>query len=141
MFPTTAHPGVLLIADDDEDMRVMFRTLMGARGHQVVEACDGPQCVSLARSAMPDLIVLDLRMPGLDGFGVAASLRADPATLSLPLLAVTALADADARRRALEAGCDAVLVKPFSPRALLAQVELLLERARDGDGRGSRGSG
>jgi CheY-like chemotaxis protein len=135
MFPATPHPGVLLIADDDEDMRMMFRTLMTARGHQVREACDGVECVAMVASAMPDLVILDLRMPGMDGLEVAMRLRAEPATHRLPLLAVTAMADREMRMQALEAGCNDVLVKPFSPRALLARVEELLAETRDGRAR------
>jgi CheY-like chemotaxis protein len=136
MLSRSAQPGVLLIADDDEDMRVLFRTLMGSRGHRVLEAEDGERCMALAAGA--ELVALDLRMPLLDGFEVAARLRADPATRMLPLLAVTALAEVDCRDRALGAGCDEVLVKPFSPRLLLARVELLLEQSREVRRMGSR---
>jgi DNA-binding response OmpR family regulator len=129
MFSLTANPAVLIIADDDEDSRDMFRTLMSMRGHRVLEARDGHECLELARRGEAQLVVLDLRMPGLDGFAVAERLRAEDRTAGLALLAVTALADGDARDRALACGCDEVLVKPLPPRELLECVEALLVRA------------
>jgi CheY-like chemotaxis protein len=129
MLSPTSRPAVLLIADDDLDMRQMFRALMTARGHRVLEAADGAECIGMLLGSGVDLVVLDLRMPGMDGFTLAAQLRSDEATRHLPLLAVTALADAGAAGRALAAGCNAVMVKPFSPRLLMEQVEALLDQS------------
>lgn len=128
MLAVTHHPGVLLVADDDEDTRALFRTLLTARGHRVVEARDGPECLEAARTARPDLLMLDLRMPGLDGFEVMNRLRSDPSTAALPVLAITAMAEATVQERALNAGCAGILVKPVSPREVMTLVERLLVR-------------
>jgi CheY-like chemotaxis protein len=130
MLAVTHHPGVLLVADDDEDTRALFRTLLTARGHRVVEARDGAECLEAARTARPDLLMLDLRMPGLDGFEVMNRLRSDPSTAALPVLAITAMAEATIQERALKAGCAGILVKPVSPREVMTLVERLLVRAR-----------
>lgn len=124
----------ILVADDDPDSRFIARTILEARGHSVLEAANGRDCVELAREARPDLVVLDLLMPVLDGFGVAALLRAHPETAVVPILAATALARRADRQRALRAGCDQVIVKPFSPMKLAIRVEEMLYRTEQARG-------
>jgi CheY-like chemotaxis protein len=130
MLAATEHPGFLLIVDDDEDTRVVFRTLLTTRGHRVLEACDGDECMELVRQSTPDLIALDLRMPGPDGLTVVGMLRRDGPCMAVPVLVLTAIAEIQVHQQALAAGCDEVLVKPFSPRVLLERVERLLASSR-----------
>lgn len=130
MTAPTPAPASIVLADDDPDTRFICGTLLRARGHHVVEARDGEECVALADGAGVELVALDLRMPRLDGFAAALRLRTDPATWHLPLLAVTALADAASRARALECGVDDVLVKPIGARDFLAGVETLVAAGR-----------
>ena len=127
-------PRTILVADDDTDSRVIARTILEARGHSVLEVANGRDCVDLAREARPDLVVLDLQMPVLDGFGAAAQLRTHPETAAVPILAATALARRADRQRALRAGCDQVIVKPFSPMKLVIRAEELVYRARQARG-------
>lgn len=124
------RPVTVLLVDDDHDTRVICGALLRARGHGVVEAAGGEECLHLARTAEVELVALDLRMPGVDGFAAATRLRADPVTRHLPLLALTALADAGSRARALESGVDEVLVKPVTSTEFLVGVETLAARSR-----------
>lgn len=131
------HTATILLADDDRDTRVICGELLRMRGHRVVEALDGVQCLHLAQSVPVDLVTLDLRMPRLDGFSAATQLRAHPDTRHLPLLVVTALADTASRERALSCGADEVMVKPLGSQDFLAGVEGLMERIRGSRERGA----
>lgn len=136
-MPAALQTATILVADDDRDTRVICGALLRMRGHRVVEAHDGVQCLHLAQSVPVDLVALDLRMPRLDGFGAAVQLRAHPDTRHLPLLVVTALADPASRERALSCGADEVLVKPVGSGDFLAGVEGLVARIRDTRERGA----
>src|SRR5215208_849195 len=103
----------ILIADDSSDIRTIMRFLLNDLGFAVVEAADGNEAVRLARQCQPVLILLDLCMPGIDGWEVAAQLRADPALEEVPILAMTAYSASSAVRAALLAGCQLVVAKPF----------------------------
>lgn len=127
---TAPHAATILVADDDGDTRVICGALLRMRGHRVVEARDGVQCLHLAQSVPVDVVALDLRMPRLDGFSAAVQLRAHSDTRHLPLLVVTALADPASRQRALAVGADEVLVKPLGSEDFLAGVERLMARSR-----------
>ncbi len=120
----------VLVADDDADSRAITRTILEFQGRQVLEAADGRECVIAAVVHRPDVIVLDLVMPGMDGWQAAAALRAEPATRSIPILALTASSHADDRTRALAAGCDRVLVKPTSLAELTAVIDALHQVAQ-----------
>lgn len=115
----------ILIADDYEDNRELLRLMLEAVGYRVREARNGRECVSMAQAEPPDILLVDLSMPVLDGWGTLRELRADERTTHLPCVAVTAFAD-PARTRALEAGFDAYLSKPFKGKELLETVERLL---------------
>lgn len=119
----TGIASIVLIADDDADSRAIVRTLLEFQGREVVEATDGGDCLAAVRSCRPDVIVLDLVMPGMDGWDVAAALRADPATRAIPILALTAAATPHERDRALAAGCDRVLQKPIA----LAELAVVID--------------
>lgn len=115
----------ILIADDYEDNLELLRLLLVAADYQVIEARNGAECLKLAREMRPDLIMVDLSMPVLDGWEMFRALRADELTASILCIAVTAHGDAD-RDRALRAGFNAYLSKPFRGVELLETVAILL---------------
>ena len=119
----------IVLADDNADMRDYLRRLLGARW-DVEAVADGRAALAAARRRRPDLVVTDVMMPGLDGFGLLAALRSEEATRDLPVLVVSARAGEESRVEGLRAGADDYLVKPFSARELLARVEALLLRDR-----------
>lgn len=119
-------PAIILIADDYDDTRELLRLVLQAAGYTTREARNGRECVTAARQNTPDLILLDLSMPELDGWGVLKELRADERMRGLPCIAVTAFASDADRTHALEAGFNAYLAKPFRSKDLLATVKLLL---------------
>lgn len=117
----------LLIADDKETSRELIRTVLEPLGYEITEAADGIEAVRFAREVHPDLIVLDLHMPGLDGFGVLAQLRADKGFAKTPIMALTASAMQGDRERALDAGFSSYVTKPIPLSELRAEVQRLLE--------------
>ena len=117
----------ILIADDYEDNRELLRLLLAAERYTILEASNGRDCLKLARESRPDLILVDLSMPGLDGWAVFQALQADAGTSTIPCVAVTAYADSD-RQRALNRGFRAYLTKPFRTAELLETVRKLLQR-------------
>ena len=123
-------PASILIADDYDDNRELLRLMLQVFGYTTREARNGRECVRMARQNPPDLILIDLSMPELDGWGVLRELRADETTRGLPCIAVTAFASDADRTRALEAGFNAYLAKPFLGKELLATVELMLADGR-----------
>ncbi len=122
-------PATILIADDHDDNRELLQLLLVGAGYDVREAKDGSECVAIARDEHPDLIVIDLSMPVLDGWGVFRELRADQSTRTIPCMAVTAHADST-RNQAIEAGFSAYVSKPFSIDALLKTVAEVLAAAK-----------
>jgi two-component system, cell cycle response regulator DivK len=116
----------ILIADDHDDNRELLQLLLQGAGYDVKEARDGCECLTLARSEPPDLIVMDLSMPVLDGWGVFRELKTDDRTRSIPCMAVTAHAELN-RVAAMETGFNAYISKPFSSELLLKTVASLLE--------------
>lgn len=123
-------PASILIADDYDDNRELLRLMLEAAGYTTREARNGRECVTAALQNPPDLVLIDLSMPELDGWGVLRELRADERTRGLPCLAVTAFASDADRTRALDAGFNAYLAKPFRSKELLAAVEPLLAESR-----------
>jgi CheY-like chemotaxis protein len=119
----------LLIADDKPTNRELMRTVLESLGYEVVEAGDGIEAVRIAREEQPDMIILDLHMPGIDGFGVLAELRREAAFAETPIMALTASAMQGDRQRALEAGFDSYISKPVPLPALREEVVRLVERA------------
>lgn len=104
--------GRVLIADDDAAQRNLLRVLAEKAGHHVIEAADGEQALKLAMSERPDVVLLDVMMPGLNGFEVCRQLKADPGTAPIPVLLVTSLADREDRIDGMRAGADDFLTKP-----------------------------
>lgn len=120
--------GAILIVDDHPESRLVLRAYLEHHGRRVYEAPDGEACLTLARETRPDLIVLDLLLPVLDGWRTAEALRRDPTTEGIPILALTATSRPEQHERALRAGCDVVVTKPVRPAVLLSQIEALLAR-------------
>ena len=118
-------PASILICDDYEDNRELLRLMLMTDGYTITEACNGRECVSMALGEQPDLILVDLSMPGLDGWGVLAELRADERTSGIPCVAVSASATAG-RETALGKGFNDYLSKPFRKQELLAMVARLV---------------
>ena len=116
----------ILIIEDQEDNRAIMRDLLSTAGYALIEAVDGEEGVKLARSERPDLILMDIQLPVLDGYEATRRIRAIADLKSVPIIAVTsyALSGDEAKTRA--AGCDSYVAKPFSPRELLAKVRALL---------------
>jgi PAS domain S-box-containing protein len=119
----------VLVADDNGDMRQYLGRLLAA-AYEVEEAADGQAALEAARRRPPDLVLADVMMPGLDGFGLLGELRADPRTKTVPVVLLSARAGEESRVEGLAAGADDYLVKPFSARELLARVGAHLEMAR-----------
>jgi CheY-like chemotaxis protein len=112
----------LLLVEDNEDNRIIYSTVLRHTGYEVIEALDGVQAVELARSRLPDLILMDISIPEIDGWEATKILRQDPATRDIPIIALTAHALADDRERASAVGFTAYLAKPIEPRAVVAEV-------------------
>ena len=117
---------LVLLIEDDEDSRRIVRTLLTRAGHEMMEAVTGPDGVAAAQRRPPDLILMDLQLPGYDGFEATRRLKATPALQHIPILAVTSYAMSEDESRALEAGCDGYVSKPFSPRELLDAISRFL---------------
>jgi two-component system cell cycle response regulator DivK len=120
--------GVVLIVEDNERNLKLVRDVLGFAGFETLEARDAEAGIELARTARPDVVLMDINLPGLNGFEALAALRADAATAAIPVLAVTAYAMKDDRARILAAGFDGYLEKPIDVRALPGQVEALIAR-------------
>jgi two-component system cell cycle response regulator len=116
---------ILVIEDNPVNLELMVY-LLQAQGHETAQAPDGETGLALARARPPELIVCDIQMPGLDGHGVAAAVRADPALRAIPLVAVTAAAMVGDRERALASGFDTHVAKPIEPQAFMALVQAFL---------------
>jgi DNA-binding response OmpR family regulator len=117
----------VLVVDDEKKLRNLLREYLEREGYAVLEAADGQSALDLARAARPDLVVLDLGLPGLPGDEVARLLRKDG---DLPIVMLTAKASENDRVAGLRLGADDYVVKPFSPRELVARVEAVLRRSR-----------
>ena len=112
----------ILVVEDQEDNRRILRDLLASAGYEMIEAVTGEEGVALAAARRPDLIVMDIQLPGLDGYEATRRIKGDPALRAIPVIAVTSYALSGDDRKAFEAGCDAYVTKPFSPRQLLATI-------------------
>lgn len=126
--------GKVLVAEDDRDIADLVRHHLEREGFRCVLATDGVAAVRLARQEQPDLVILDLMLPELDGFEVCRQLRADPLTARVPVVMLTARGGEVDRVVGLELGADDYVVKPFSPRELVARVRAVLRRVQASDG-------
>jgi two-component system, cell cycle response regulator DivK len=112
----------VLVVEDHEENRRILRDLLTSGGYEIIEATTGPEGVSLAEKERPDLILMDIQLPGIDGYEATRRIKANPTLHQIPIIAVTSYALSGDDAQALEAGCDAYVAKPFSPRALLATI-------------------
>ena len=120
----------VLLVDDEDSLRKVMKDLLERDGYDVAEARDGVQALDQVDRVGPDIIVLDLNLPGLDGYGVLSHLRSRPATAGIPVIVLTAKGDEDNEVRVFELGADDFLTKPFRARALSARLEAVLGRRR-----------
>jgi len=120
----------VLLVDDEDSLRKVMKDLLERDGYLVTEARDGVQALDQVDRVGPDIIVLDLNLPGLDGYGVLSHLRSRPATAAIPVIVLTAKGDEDNEVRVFELGADDFLTKPFRARALSARLEAVLGRRR-----------
>jgi two-component system cell cycle response regulator DivK len=110
------------MVEDTEDNRQIMRDLLASTDYELLEAVDGAQGVAMAASEKPDLILMDIQLPVMDGYEAARRIKADPALQHIPIIAVTSYALSGDETKALAAGCDGYFAKPFSPRLLLAKI-------------------
>jgi two-component system, cell cycle response regulator DivK len=118
----------ILVVEDNEPSRDALSRRLARRGYQVVLAVDGHEAVSIGRSAMPDLILMDLGLPGIDGWEATRQLKSDPATAQIPIIVLSAHAMTNDRDMALAAGGDDFDTKPVRFQQLLEKIEALVER-------------
>lgn len=129
-FELTRKGSVVLLVDDEDQLRRVMRDLLERQGYTIVEARDGAEALAEIDRAAPDLVILDLNLPGVDGYTVLSQVRSREATRNLPVIVLTAKGDEDNEVRVLELGADDFLTKPFRARALAARLESLLGRHR-----------
>ena len=122
----------ILLVEDQDDNRRIVRDLLGAAGYELVEAITGEEGIAMAESHRPDLILMDIQLPGVDGYEATRRIRANPALAHIPIIAVTSYALSGDDVKAREAGCDDYVAKPFSPRALLAKIRQYLAEGGQG---------
>ena len=120
----------ILVAEDDADIADLIRHYLEKGGHRVQTLSTGAAVLPAVRAARPDLVVLDLMLPGLDGLMICQVLRSDPATAGIPIIIVTARGEEADRIAGLELGADDYVTKPFSPRELAVRVAALLRRVQ-----------
>ena len=112
----------ILVVEDQEDLRGILRTLLTGSGYEMIEAADGQEGVAKAKSVQPDLILMDIQMPVLDGYDATRQIKADPKLAATPVIAVSSFAMKGDEEKARAAGCDHYITKPYSPVQLLRIV-------------------
>jgi two-component system cell cycle response regulator DivK len=112
----------ILAIEDHEENRRILRFLLASAGYELIEAVTGEEGLALAATSKPDLILMDIQLPGLDGYEATRRIKADPALRHIPIIVVTSYALSGDDVKAFEAGCDAYVTKPYVPRALLAKI-------------------
>jgi two-component system cell cycle response regulator DivK len=112
----------ILVVEDQEDNRRILRDLLTSAGYEIIQAENGEEALKVARAERPDLILMDIQLPLVDGYEATRRLKADPALRVIPIIVVTSYALSGDETKARAAGCDAYITKPYSPRAILAKV-------------------
>lgn len=125
-----AAPPLILLVDDFADNREIYAEYLRFSGLRVAEATNGREAIEQARALRPNLVVMDLALPGIDGWGATRSLKADPRTRGIPVIALTGHTLEDYSRRAIEAGCERVVMKPCLPEALYEAIRGALDKSR-----------
>jgi two-component system cell cycle response regulator DivK len=121
MKPLDAEPKTILIVDDDDLNRKLFGALLAARGYRIVQAADGPRAIDLAHQEQPDLVIMDVQMPGISGIEATQALKSDHNTSAIPVIVATAFLIEEDELRA--SGCDAYMTKPFASSDFMTLVE------------------
>jgi two-component system, cell cycle response regulator DivK len=116
----------ILVAEDQEDNRQILRDLLASAGYEMIEAVDGAEAVAAAKRERPDLILMDIQLPLLDGYEATRRIKADPELKNIPIIVVTSYALSGDEVKARAAGADAYVTKPYSPRLLLAKIREFL---------------
>ena len=119
----------ILVVEDTEDNRKIIRDLLTAAGYELIEALDGAEGVAVAQRERPDLVLMDIQLPVVDGYEATRRIRATPELARVPIIAVTSYALSGDEAKARAAGCDGYVAKPFSPRQLLAKIREYLPDA------------
>lgn len=126
----------ILLIEDNSQNRYLATFLLESRGHEVLQAESGPEGILMSGKCQPDLILLDIQLPVMDGYAVAQALRSDPALDAVPIVAVTSYAMVGDRERVLASGCDGYIEKPINPETFAADIERhFLIRRETGEGR------
>ena len=112
----------ILVVEDHEDNRRILRDLLASADYEMIEAVTGPEGLAMAKAHKPDLILMDIQLPEIDGYEVTRLIKTEPELVSIPIIAVTSFALAGDEERARAAGCAGYVTKPFSPRQLLANI-------------------
>ncbi len=112
----------ILVVEDQEDNRQILRDLLGSTGYEMVEAENGEDALTVAAAEQPDLILMDIQLPILDGYEATRRIKANPALATIPIIAITSYALSGDEEKARAAGCDDYVTKPYSPRKLLAKI-------------------
>jgi DNA-binding response OmpR family regulator len=120
----------VLLVEDEEQLRRVMKDLLEREGYTVAEARDGVQALDQVDRFAPDVIILDLNLPGIDGYSVLSQIRSRPATRTIPVVVLTAKGDEDNEVRVFELGADDFITKPFRAKALSARLEAVLGRHR-----------
>lgn len=120
----------VLVIEDNPQNRYLVTFLLQARGYTVIPAADGSLGIDLADRLRPQLILLDIQLPTVDGYAVARALRANPALQSTPIVAVTSYAMSGDREKAIAAGCNGYIEKPINPETFVSEIERYLEAAK-----------
>ena len=116
----------ILVVEDQEDNRQIIRDLLSATDYEIIEAESGEQALEAIAKQRPDLILMDIQLPVMDGYEATRRIKADPALRSIPIIAVTSYALSGEEQKARAAGCDEYVPKPYSPRQLLAKIRQYL---------------
>jgi two-component system cell cycle response regulator DivK len=112
----------ILVVEDQEDNRQILRDLLASAGFEMLEAEDGARGVAIAEAELPDLILMDIQLPEMDGYEATRRIKANPRLRTIPVIVVTSYALSGDEDKARAAGCDGYVTKPYSPRALLATI-------------------
>ncbi len=116
----------ILVVEDQEDNRQIIRDMLGATNYEIIEVENGEQALAAIVKQRPDLILMDIQLPIMDGYEATRRIKADPALKSIPIIAVTSYALSGEEQKARAAGCDDYVPKPYSPRHLLAKIRQYL---------------
>jgi two-component system, cell cycle response regulator DivK len=122
----------ILVTEDHEENRRILRDLLTSAGYEIIEAVTGEEGVTLAETQRPDLILMDVQLPGVDGYEATRRIKGNVALRQIPIIAVTSYALSGEDVKAREAGCDGYVAKPFSPRALLGKIREYLREGSPG---------